>query len=129
MCSITGTPSTGTIGFGTSYVKGRSLVPRPAARSIALLKGRCSGSLVPAREVLRLLGRELVDRDAHRLELQLRDLLVDLGRKHVHLPVEVVRVLRQILGRERLVGEAHVHHGRGMALARGGGDGALSPAR
>src|SRR6185436_13729345 len=98
MCSITGMPSTGTIGFGTSYVKGRSLVPRPAERSIALLKGRGSGSLVPAREVLRLLGRELVDRNPHRLELQLRDLLVDLGRKHVHAPVEVVHVLHQILG-------------------------------
>jgi hypothetical protein len=33
---MTGRLSTGTIGFGISYVTGRSLVPRPAAMIIAL---------------------------------------------------------------------------------------------
>src|SRR5205085_7547931 len=131
MCSMTGVPTTGTSGFGTSYVMGRSLVPRPAARSMALLKKqtfaaavgksyrRRSGALVPARQVLGLLRRQFVDRDAHRLELQLRDVLVDLRRQHVHLPLQPGWVLRKVLRRERLVREAHVHHRGGMALGRG----------
>src|ERR1043166_8929854 len=106
MCSMTGVPSTGTSGFGTSYVIGRSRVPRPAARSIAFTNEpvfapavrsaayrRCSGALVPARQVLGLLRGQLVDRDAHRLELQLRDVLVDLGWQHVDLPLECRGVL------------------------------------
>src|SRR4051812_23984186 len=107
MCSITGVPSTGTIGFGTSYVSGRRRVPRPAASRIARLNSifapavrtayrRRSGSLIPAREVLRLLGRELVDRDPHRLELQLRDLIVDLLRHHVDLALELGRMLGEV---------------------------------
>ena len=35
-CSITGTFSTGAIGFGIRYVSGRSRVPSPAARIIGL---------------------------------------------------------------------------------------------
>ena len=77
-------------------------------------------SLVPRGEVLRLLLGELVDLDAHRLELQPRDLLVDLLRHDVDLPLEVAGVLHRVLGRERLVRERHVHHERGMAL--GGGE-------
>ena len=37
MCSITGRSSTGTIGLVISYVSGRSRVPSPAARTIALI--------------------------------------------------------------------------------------------
>ncbi len=40
MCSITGRFSTGTIGFGIPYVIGRSRVPSPAARIIALIVRR-----------------------------------------------------------------------------------------
>jgi GNAT superfamily N-acetyltransferase len=34
---MTGRSNTGTIGLGISYVRGRSLVPRPAARTIAFI--------------------------------------------------------------------------------------------
>ena len=37
MCAITGRSSTGTIGLLISYVSGRRRVPRPAARTIALI--------------------------------------------------------------------------------------------
>src|SRR5205814_1587259 len=47
-----------------------------------------SGAFVPRGEVLRLLLAELVDRDAHRLELQAGDLLVDLHRHRIDLVLE-----------------------------------------
>ena len=46
------------------------------------------GSLVPARQVVRLLVGELIDLDAHRLELEPRDLAVDLLRHTVDLALE-----------------------------------------
>src|SRR5438067_8165298 len=75
---------------------------------------------LPRCKVLLLLGRELVDLDAHRLELQSSDLAIDLRRHRVHFLVQLLAMLRHVLGGERLVGEAHVHHARRMAL--GGGE-------
>ena len=43
---MTGRLPTGTIGFGTSYVSGRSRVPNPAAITIALI---AAGYCEPAR--------------------------------------------------------------------------------
>src|SRR3954447_3487939 len=40
MCAITGRSTTGTIGFGISYVSGRRRVPRPAARTMAFMRRR-----------------------------------------------------------------------------------------
>src|SRR5215218_11009130 len=48
MCAITGRSSTGTIGFGSSNVRGRSRVPRPAARTIAFIRADPSTSLTDA---------------------------------------------------------------------------------
>src|SRR4051812_31041462 len=79
-----------------------------------------SGALVPRGEVVGLLLRELVDLDAHRLELETGDLLVDLRRHGVDLAVELARVLRRVLEREGLVREGHVHHERRVTL--GGGE-------
>ena len=45
MCAITGRSSTGTIGLVISYVSGRSRVPRPAARTIALIASARYGSV------------------------------------------------------------------------------------
>src|SRR5438876_468606 len=78
-----------------------------------------SGALVPRGEVAGLLLRERVDLDAHRLELEASDLVVDLRRHRIDLAVELARVLRGVLERERLVGEGHVHHERRMPLGRG----------
>src|SRR3954467_6714163 len=75
---------------------------------------------LPRCKVLLLLGRELVDLDAHGLELEPGDLAIDLGGNRVHLLLELLAVLRHVLGGERLVGEAHVHHARRMPL--GGGE-------
>src|SRR3954464_7012118 len=79
-----------------------------------------SGALVPGGEVVGLLLRELVDLDAHRLELETGDLLVDLRRHGVDLAVELARVLRRVLEREGLVREGNVHHERRVTL--GGGE-------
>src|SRR5438477_1879439 len=76
------------------------------------------GALVPGGEVVRLLLRKSVDLDAHRLELEACDLVVDLRRHRVDLPVELARVARGVLERERLVGEGHVHHERRMPFGR-----------
>src|SRR5438067_2462622 len=74
---------------------------------------------LPRCKVLLLLGRELVDPDAHRLELEPGDLAIDLRRHRIHLLLQLLAVLRHVLGGERLVGEAHVHHARRMPLGRG----------
>ena len=74
--------------------------------------------LVPRGEVEGLLLREHVDLDAHRLELQPGDLLVDVLRDVVDPPLERRGIPDDPLGRERLVREGHVHDERRMALGR-----------
>src|SRR4051794_29153115 len=98
--------------------------PRAGAADRGRRRGRARGggsppalrSLVPRGEVPRLLVAQLVDRDAHGRELQPGDLVVDLLRDDVHLPLELRRVLDGVLGRQRLIRERHVHDDRGMTL-------------
>src|SRR6185295_9715362 len=78
-----------------------------------------SGPLSPRAQVVLLLGGERVDLDPHRLELQLGDLLVDLGRHGVHAGVQRPAALDDPLDRQGLVRERHVHDGRGVPLGRG----------
>src|SRR5436305_996996 len=54
------------------------------------MRGRCLRPLLPRRQVLLLLGRQLVDLDAHGAELQARDLTVDLGGHGVHLLLQLL---------------------------------------
>src|SRR6267378_4125036 len=37
----------------------------------------------------------------------------------IHLRLQVLVVRAQVFGRKRLIGEAHVHYGSGMAFGRG----------
>ena len=53
--------------------------------------------------------------------LSARDLGVDLGRHPVDLLAQLGVVADQILGRQRLVGEAHVHDGGRVPLGRRSG--------
>src|SRR5208337_2009208 len=77
-----------------------------------------SGAHFPALEVLLLLGGQLVERDAHGLELERGDELVHgLGRL-VDLVLELARVLDGPLGRKCLSGEAHVHHAGRVPMSR-----------
>src|SRR5207253_7196600 len=87
--STIGRPPTGRSCFGTVSVSGRSRVAYPAAKINACR----SGPLVPRGQVRGLLLGELVDRHAHRLELEARDLAVDLLRNRIHLALELRRVL------------------------------------
>src|SRR3954469_7475134 len=87
---------------------------RPQARYRAATVG--SGALVPGREVLFLLRRQRIDVDSHRLYLQAGDFLGHLGRYGIDLVLERRRVLDRVLGRERLIREAHVHHRLRMTL-------------
>src|SRR5712692_8757206 len=91
--------------------------------------GRKSGSkpphsklraFVPGGEVAFLLGSELVESVAHGIELEARDFLVQVVRNDVHLRLEIFVVRAKVFGGKRLVGEAHVHNGCGMAF--GGGE-------
>src|SRR5436853_1376952 len=75
-----------------------------------------SSPLLPRREISPLLVRERVDRDAHRVQLEPRHLGVDVLRHVVNLLLEAGRVPGDVLRAKRLVGEAHVHHRRGMPL-------------
>src|SRR6185503_8558264 len=84
MCSITGRLRTGTIGFGTAWVIGLNRVPSPAARIIAFM-GRSVAvviGLVRAldrdAEIGGLVLGQLGEADAERLEVEARDLLVEV---------------------------------------------------
>src|SRR5262249_24604777 len=105
-------PAARTIAFTTTRREGRSRSPGECAAFFG------SGSLVPGSEVLRLLVGQGVDLDAQRRELEPRDLGVDLARHRVDVALQAGRVVDHVLGGERLVGEGHVHHGRGMTLGR-----------
>src|SRR5262249_4862599 len=94
--STIGRPATGNSCLGTVSVSGRSRVAYPAAR----ISPFSLGPLVPGREVLRLLFRQLVDRHAHRLELEPGDLAVDLLRDRIDLALQLGRVLDRVLGRK-----------------------------
>ena len=52
-------------------------------------------------------------------ELQQGDLVVELLRDDVDLVLKLGLVLHQVLGGERLVGEAHVHHAGRVAFGGG----------
>src|SRR5438045_6669293 len=78
-----------------------------------------SRARLPRRQVPLLLCRQRVDRHAHRRELQACDLRVDLLRHRVHADVEFLLLQHEVLGGQRLVGEAHVHDARRVALGRG----------
>src|SRR5207245_10369831 len=67
--------------------------------------------VLPRSDVLRLLRSHGVQPYAERLELEPSDLLVDLGRNDVDTVLEVAVVERDVLRRQRLVREAHVHDG------------------
>src|SRR5688572_25584130 len=88
-CSITGASSTGASGFGIRYVSGLSRVPSPAARSIALMPGLIPVLVALVRaldrdaDVVGLVGGELGQLYPERVEVQARDLLVEVLGQHV----------------------------------------------
>ena len=61
-----------------------------------------------------LLGGEPVDRHPHRLQLHAGDLFVQVFRHRVDAVFELAVILHHVLGGQRLVGEAHIHHRRRM---------------
>src|SRR5262245_44166005 len=88
------------------------------ATSLGIGRRASSGPVLPGRDVLGLLRRHVVELDAERLELQPGNLGVDRRRHAVDLVLELGVVLHDVLGGKRLVREAHVHDGGGMALGR-----------
>src|SRR5262249_31715516 len=93
--STTASGSSRTICSGSSTPVTASRRPKPPRRRCT--RTRRSRAFVPRREVLRLLVGEPVDLDAHRLELEPRDLLVDLLRHRIHLLLQARRVLHGVL--------------------------------
>src|SRR5580698_5491648 len=69
----------------------------------ACFKFRGLRAFVPGGEVLFLVGRELVDLEAHRFELELGDLLVEVLGNRIDLRLEVLRVLDHVFGGESLI--------------------------
>src|ERR1051325_87870 len=104
MCAITGRSSTGTIGFGSSYVSGRRRVPSPAARTMAFMRPRTLANglraLLPGGQVRPLGIGERVDLDAERGQREARDLVVELWGDTVDARVERPCGLDEVLGGE-----------------------------
>src|SRR5579862_3676657 len=88
--------------------------PRWATRTS--ITAPASRPQIPRREVLLLLRGQRVDRHTHCLELQARDLAVQVDGNPVHGLTQLGTPLHDVLGRERLVREAHVHHARRVTL-------------
>src|SRR5260370_40254041 len=83
-------------------------------------------AFLPGSEVVFLLRRELVQSVTHRIKLEASDFLVQVFRYDIHLRLEVLVIRAQVFGGKRLVGEAHVHDGSGMAFSGGKIDKAAS---
>src|SRR5690606_6766034 len=90
--------------------------PAPPTRRAAA--GRSGRSLLPAGQVGALLVGQLLEAAAQAGEFDRSDFPVDLLRQRVDARLEVVAVLDQPLGGERLVRERHVHHVGGMPFRR-----------
>src|SRR5450756_2185049 len=101
-----------------AHAQARNVLRHPAAAEWFSHAAAGSGALVPGGEVLGLLLGERVALDVHGLELDAVDIVVDVSGHHVDLVLERGVVLDHVLGAQRLVGEAHVHDGRRVALGR-----------
>ena len=86
--------------------------------SYLLIRTR-SRAFLPLVQVMVLLGGQSVDVHAHRFELKARDFLVHGHRQAVHAVFQAARIAQHVLGGERLVGEAHVHHAGRVAFGGG----------
>src|SRR5215472_1030292 len=56
---------------------------------------------------------------AHGLELEASDFAIDVLGNDVDLRLEIPMMLHEVFSRQGLVGEAHIHHGRGVAFGAG----------
>ena len=100
-------PTTSSIRIGDA--RPRRARPRPVGR--ARVRSRAPGC-----DVLGLLGGHRFEHDAERGELEPGDLGVDRLGDDVDPRLELGMVARDVLGRQRLVGEAHVHDRGRVAL-------------
>src|SRR5262249_189063 len=96
------------------WLRCAGLPPRAISESFREL--RSSGIVARVRG---LLGGELGDPHAHGLQLQARDLLIELARQLVDFLVERLAFLGEPAQREVLVRERHVHDLARVALGRG----------
>src|SRR5258705_12102379 len=71
---------------------------------------RFVGAALAHADVLRLLRRELGQHRVQRLQLQPRDLLVEMLGQHVHAERVLVLVREELDLRDHLVGERRAHH-------------------
>src|SRR5712692_5012157 len=97
------------------------LAPPPPSTQVRragpnIFVGSRLGAFLPGGKVTPLLVGEGVDSDAHGVQLEPGHLGVDLLGHVVDLFLEARCVLGDVLRAQRLVGKAHVHHGRGMPL-------------
>ncbi len=77
-------------------------------------RGVRSGPDLPRGKVLDLLRGQSIDRHPHGRQFERGHGRVDLRRHAVHAGREPRGTLREVLAAQRLVGEAHVHHGGRM---------------
>src|SRR3989338_4791412 len=73
----------------------------------------------PASEVLLLFPRKFIYLHTERLQLKFGYPLVNIIRDLIYLLTQLFVILGYVLARKRLIGEAHVHDARGVALGRG----------
>src|SRR6476620_3799909 len=91
---------------------------RHAPYGATTMSGWGSGPMLPGGHVLGLFCGHRFEHDAERGELEPRHLGVDRLGHVVDPGLELGVVEGDVLGRQRLVGEAHVHHRSRMALGR-----------
>src|SRR2546430_11323320 len=91
-----------------------SLVKR--TRSLVVNDSATLRTCLPRLRVRGLLPGHCIDLHTHRGELAPGDVLVELARDRVDLWREVFALRHEVLDRQRLVREAHVHHRGRMSL-------------
>src|SRR5262245_41741228 len=134
--SSTSSASSPSSGSGLSSVASTSSKPSEAPTRLSGSSARNSSAIcavrwrrpmaarlpaepIPAGEILRLLGRELVYLHTERIQLQPRDLALERRRDLVHALLERAGGGHEVHGRERQQGERDVHHGGRVALGGG----------
>src|SRR5579872_4845084 len=90
--------------------------PRLATRTSFIWVG--SSPHIPRGKILLLLRRERVDPDTHARELEAGDVLVQVAGDAMDVLPQLLELLDDVLRRQGLVREGHIHHARGVTFRR-----------
>src|SRR5262245_36367063 len=76
-------------------------------------------TFLPLIQIMHLFGGENINVHTHRFELEASDFAVNFFRNGIDVRSQAGEILNHEFCTQRLIGEAHIHHARGMTFRRG----------